>query len=677
MKVSPSPRTGFPLLCILPWLLCALPAQANELLDIGLLSGDTISQPNSINALGDVVVGVSTGTRPQTAFRWTPATGIVSLGMLNGGSFSSAADVNAIGDVVVGSAQDGSTSPDIRAFRWTAATGKMESLGSLNGGINSMASGVNAVGDVVVGLSSDGAEGNKLRAFRWTQATGMKSLGTLSGYDSSQANDVNAAGDVIVGTSFDSLAFNVRAFRWTETTGIKDLGSLVGREQTQAASVNAAGDVVVGSANDLSPSNGRAFRWTEATGMESLGTLNGGTMSYATDVNAAGDVVVGTSSDGATGDSMRGFRWTPKAGMQSVEQWLADNDVTVSGATSTAATSVNAEGNVVTGLLSNRHAFIARVDAAGSGLIDVAAFNDSLMRVANAATLAQNNADLAMNGMHGNPMRGLLPLGRYGVWVGGDVGRQNNDQYDANQGIAELGFAKSLTANLQFNIALGHNYRRDNTGLGDTTTLRSTYVLPELTYKLPDTSLYATISGYYSDGDMEIKRTYLNAGTSTQSQGKPNVSTAGARLRMDWLNAASWGRTAFTPFASLTYMQTRLDGYIEQGGGFPVQWDSRREHATTARVGVDAVYTLNDKVNVLGRLEAAHRFEGEGAQSKGQVIGLYDFALDGQSDKRNWLRAGLGLESKLLGGVGAVMVNATTQGGESTYWVNASYRWVF
>ncbi|HUH60972.1 MAG TPA: autotransporter domain-containing protein [Candidimonas sp.] len=676
MKIGSSSRISFPLRCVVSWLLCASPAQGNELLDIGLLTGGSVSQPSGINAMGDVIVGTANGPAPQTAFRWTPATGMVSLGMLNGGSFSNAQAVNAIGDVVVGDAQDGAGGA-LRAFRWTVATGTMESLGSLNGGINSLATGVNAAGDVVVGSSTDGLAGNNLRAFRWTRATGMISLGTLGGYDSSQANDVNAAGDVVVGTLSDTVANTSHAFRWTDATGMTDLGALAGRDRTNATGVNATGDVVIGTANDLTPSNGRAFRWTAATGMESLGTINGGTMSLANDVNAAGDVVVGTSADGATGNTMRGFRWTPKSGMQSVEQWLADNGVTVSGATSAAAYGVNAEGNVVTGRLANNHAFIARVGAGGSGLIDVAAYNNSLMRVANAATLAQHNADLAMNGLHGNPMRGLLPPGRYAVWVGGDAGRQNSGRYDADQGIAEFGFAKSLNSNLQFNIALGHNYRREHTGMGDTTTLRSTYVLPELTYKLPDTSLYATVSGYYSDGDMEIKRTYLNAGTPVQSRGKPNVSTAGARLRVDWLDAASWGRTAFTPYASLTYMRTHLSGYTERGGGFPARWDSRQEHATTARVGLDAVHPLNDRVNLLGRLEAAHRFESEGAQAKGQVIGLYGFALDGQRDKRNWLRAGLGLESKLLDGVGAVMLNASTQGGASSYWINASYRWVF
>lgn len=677
MKTSSSVRISVARRCILPWLMCALPAQATELLDIGLLAGYDVAQPHRINAMGDVIVGMASKKfGAQEAFRWTPATGMVSLGMLNGGNNSNATAVNAIGDVVVGDAQDG-PGGSIRAFRWTAATGTMESLGSLNGGTNSLATGVNAAGDVVVGSSSDGLAGNNLRAFRWTRAAGMENLGTLGGYDTSQGTDVNAMGDVVVGTLSDTIANTSRAFRWTDATGMKVLPGLAGRDRTQATGVNAIGDVVVGMANDHTSSNGRAFRWTEATGMEDLGTIRSGSMSLASDVNAAGDVVVGRSADGATGNTMRGFRWTPKTGMQTVEQWLADNGVTVSGSTTAAASGVNAEGNVVTGRLDNNHAFIARVGAAGSGMIDVAAFNDSLMRVANTPTLAQNNADLAMNGLHGNPMRGLLPLGRYSVWVGGDAGRQTGGRYDANQGIAEFGFAKSLSSNLQFNIALGHNYRREHTGLGDTSTLRNTFVLPELTYKLPDTSMYATISGYYADGSMEVKRSYLNAGTSVQSTGKPNISTAGARLRMDWLNAASWGRTAFTPYASLTYLRTSLDGYTEQGGGFPVRWDSRHEHATTARVGLDAVHPLNDKVNLLGRLEAAHRFESEGAQAKGQVIGLYGFALDGQHQKRDWLRAGVGLESKLLGGVGAVMLNATTRGGDSSYWVNASYRWVF
>src|SRR5690606_36509216 len=102
MKTNSSLRISLARCCILPWLLCTLPVHATEFLDIGLLAGGSVSQPAGINAMGDVIVGTANGPAPQTAFRWTPATGMVSLGMLNGGSFSNAQAVNALGDVVVG-----------------------------------------------------------------------------------------------------------------------------------------------------------------------------------------------------------------------------------------------------------------------------------------------------------------------------------------------------------------------------------------------------------------------------------------------------------------------------------------------------------------------------------------------------------------------------------------------
>jgi probable HAF family extracellular repeat protein len=93
---------------------------------------------------GSVVVGQSDTGTPGTihAFRWTKADGMVDLGTL-GGPLSIASSTDKDGSVIVGCstvANDtkywdgfqvmgcrpnafGAKSPDVRAFRWTAATG--------------------------------------------------------------------------------------------------------------------------------------------------------------------------------------------------------------------------------------------------------------------------------------------------------------------------------------------------------------------------------------------------------------------------------------------------------------------------------------------------------------------------------------------------------------------------
>jgi uncharacterized protein YhjY with autotransporter beta-barrel domain len=368
--------------------------------------------------------------------------------------------------------------------------------------------------------------------------------------------------------------------------------------------------------------------------------------------------------------------------MQSIEDWLAANGVTVTGMNTYQANSVNAAGNVVVGYLQNRHTFIARVGSTtgstggGTGLIDVNDFNTGLAKVANSGLLASNDAELAMNGMHGNPMRSLLPTGRASLWVGGDVGQQDAGSYDSDLGTAEVGYGYRFNNALQLNVAVGRTYSKADTGLGGDTTARTSYVLPELIVSLPS-SVYATLSAYYGKGTADIDRAYLNAGTLEKSFADPGVRSLGARTRFDWLNATHWGNTNLTPYASLTYLETRVDGYAEQNVAFPVVWNQRTEHATTARIGLDAVRPLSDATILLGRVEAAHRFEDAGTATSGQVAGLYGFSFAGQDVKQDWLRVGAGFEAKLGGGVAAVILNATTQGEAPSWWLNANYRWVF
>lgn len=54
--------------------------------------------------------------------------------------------------------------------------------------------------------------------------------------------------------------------------------------------------------------------------------------------------------------------------------------------------------------------------------------------------------------------------------------------------------------------------------------------------------------------------------------------------RVDWLSAMALGKTSLTPYVSLTYLKTRTDDYIEQGGSFPVMWNQRTDKSTTARL---------------------------------------------------------------------------------------------
>jgi uncharacterized protein YhjY with autotransporter beta-barrel domain len=190
-------------------------------------------------------------------------------------------------------------------------------------------------------------------------------------------------------------------------------------------------------------------------------------------------------------------------------------------------------------------------------------------------------------------------------------------------------------------------------------------------------SVFATISAYYGKGRSDIDRVYLNAGTPERSFADPSLTSMGARLRFDWLNAASLGKTKLTPYASLTYLETKMDDYAEQRVAFPVVWDARTERTTTARIGLDTVQPISDRLTVLGRMEAAHRFESTGSATTGQLVGLDSFRFAGQKIHQNWLRFGAGLEAKVGTGIAGMMLNVTTQCEAPSYWLSANYRWVF
>lgn len=353
---------------------------------------------------GLVTVGTVYKNGVSIAYRWVEGIGMEHLGDINNGVYAQAHAVNLDGNVVVGIATDGTTKKRV-AFRWVQGQG-MKSLGLINNGSYSEALAVNADGTVVVGMAND-FENNKTVAFKWVDGK-MGSLESLNNGEYAEANAVNAAGNVVVGMALDGWSGNqYLATRWVDGENIEVLGTLDNHLYSKATAVNAAGNVVVGMSgiNDGTMSQ-VAFRWVAGQDMKSLGFLNNGSYSAARAVNAAGNVVVGAAGDGANQNDSRAFRWTEDSKtMQSVEDWLKTNGVTVADTIKTQeATGVSADGNVVVGNTQDGRGFIARVDNNGNGMIDPQTFRAGLHRVAASGQTAQSNAELVLHGMHGNSM---------------------------------------------------------------------------------------------------------------------------------------------------------------------------------------------------------------------------------------------------------------------------------
>lgn len=590
--------------------------------------------------------------------------GYQELGVLPGGSSSNAYGVSADGSVVVG--YSASTNGN-RAFRWTQTDDTMSSLGVLTGGTSSFGRGVNADGSVVVGASYT-STGD--RAFRWTQADNtMQDLGVLPGRTLSYARGVSADGSVVVGYSGGG-GHGSSAFRWTEGNGgtMQNLGVLAGGSSSFANGVSADGSVVVGYSGS---SNGyRAFRWTQTDGtMTSLGVLAGGSSSFANGVNKDGSVVVGQSG---SSNGNRAFRWTKRDGMITVEDWLRNSGVIVTSDFTGSANAVSADGSVVVGATRTNTAFIARGD---SGIIDIEEFASSLSG-SPSARLGLDQANTVLNGLHGDPMRNRLEVGKQFMQVSTDSGYDKSDASNGGVVITDLTYAYGFEGGITARIAAGGLYTDQNLEAGGDFNQKGWFLSPEVTVPVTG-ALYATVGGYYGSSSLSIDRGYLNGGALDYSQGKTDVDSWAARVRFDWLDAFKLKDTSLTPYTSLTYAHSRMDAYTETGGGFPARFDASSDHATIWRAGIDGVTPLNDQFRVLTRGEVAYRFEDKTSGPSGTIIDLSDFNFGGQDTDRVWLRGGVGAEFDVAGGTATLMLNVSTQGNDPSLWVKSAWKVAF
>jgi probable HAF family extracellular repeat protein len=306
------------------WLASAQPAAAAtpaRIVELTGPAGSVGAGSYQISRDGSTVVGWIRPAwgQPQTAYAWrvhpdAPAERI-DLGTLPGGvRDGNAQDVSADGSVIVGPA---GMNGELRAFRWTAATGMVE-LDDLPGGAtNTYANGVSEDGRIACGYAND-ADGQK--AVYWTADGAVHSIGVLEPGGYSGAFSCPGDGSVIVGTA--SRSSIPRAFRWTAETGMQELGELLENGGSHGLSTSRDGRVVIGYANMIWGET--AFRWTEETGMESLGDLPGGIWeSWAWVVDPRNDGRV--YGYGSTEEGDTAFLWDAAHGMRRYQDVLADD----------------------------------------------------------------------------------------------------------------------------------------------------------------------------------------------------------------------------------------------------------------------------------------------------------------------------------------------------------------
>lgn len=498
----------------------------------------------------------------------------------------------------------------------------------------------------------------------------------------SVAKAVSANGLVVVGWAQQVSKANQEASVWTwdgSRYNQRFIGILPGGRSSFATGVSGDGSVVVGGSEyfnsglDLHP---QAFRWAGGK-MDGLGFIGNDTVSYALGISRDGNVIVGSSNSVAVGFDPKAFRWTQSHGMQTVEQWLADNGVAVNGQITAAAYATNSDGSVVVGTTRSGEAFIARFD---SGLLVLnAALSASLGSTGGVTKILLSDSETLLNGAHSLPLSYRTAKGQATAWGAGDWGWYNQDSVDGKIWVGEIGGGYNFGP-VQLNLSVGYSQNRQDLTQGGNMKTGGTYLFSEALIPVAG-SLWSVLSGYYQWGNADITRGYSNAGRLTSSRGSPTTGSWALRGRLEWEGLTDLPGFHLNPYGEVSYARASSDAYSETSGAFPVHYNSRTEDATDLRIGVNGAYplALGNRTALVGLVEGVRRFQGQSSAVSGKLggPGSFSFDLDGPSYDQKWFRASVGVESTIAGGKASFLVNGATRGETPTVWVAARYQLAF
>ncbi len=256
---------------------------------------------------------------------------------------------------------------------------------------------------------------------------------------------------------------------------------------------------------------------------------------------------------------------------------------------------------------------------------------------------------LVMNGAHHRPLTEIAMGDATSCgWVSGDLGRLWR-QANGYVSLGEVGACHDF-AEQGVRVGLGVGTSLTDLDLANNGHSRVTgqYGVAEADWQIPGTKLLTSLLGIYGGWDADLTRGYAIAATQA-SKGETNVTAYSLRARVDWEDAFYVGQVSMSPSLAYTLYRTEVDAYQESGGSAPASFQDQNHTAPELRLGLTGKYKLSEQTTLLGRAEAAHRFDSHNAAIQGSlnVLGVgFGFNLPGEKISQNWMRAGAEVDYK-------------------------------
>ncbi|MFZ9200941.1 MAG: autotransporter domain-containing protein [Opitutales bacterium] len=505
--------------------------------------------------------------------------------------------ISADGSTVVGDAYDAAGVWRLRRADGNGVTALELPHSTWSGG---SAIATSANGDVVIGYATR-VEGGNFHAVSWNAAGNLTQLNPLQSDDvGSIASFVTPDGSVVAGDYFSNVGSGVVPFIWNQTEGFTALGDpLASDDQVLVNSLSDDGLVLSG--NRFDAAGITSWYWTKETGFVDLEKLDGyeEDLSYVTGVDVDSGIVYGCFADG-------GYFLRSNEGIINPQEWVTSLNCPIG---STAA------------------AFML--------------------------------SSQPMEGAHHRPLSEYAIPGKDSfAWVTGDYGIATRSQ-DLRQGAGEIGYGFRVGKDGVIGFSGGYYDQSQDFALGGTGDSTGRYLVVEAGFGLGWGQ--ASFTALAGNTKVDTVRGYTVGLGTDYSSGYTEGRSYAFRARLDGQAFGTIAGSTLSPFVSVTFDRTELDGYAETGGAFPAIFNDRSDDRIVTRLGLVARTKLGASDTLRTSLEVAHNSSGAAAPVTGTdtATGLVDFSVPGTSDRSTWARLGLDLDHQIDP---VTVLNLTVQG---------------